>query len=276
MSHRGEKNRRRRRRRGVGDGSDESDDDFDDTDDDDDDDDGAGDEGCGDDDGNVVERAAVARKRRNKRRRTKRRAIEDAGWLAGDALPWRVRFVSPEGEHFHDGAQVLARLGVDALGAGPPRRTRTAAAGWATRRWTISTGLARRRVGRDRRQPGDEGRGTGQPARGVAPRPRTTGARPVVAPAPRRLGPGPRRGALDARRVRRPPRQARGGRLGPSHRLASGVAVARAGGRRGGNDAGPTPTRRGGGGRAQVAVQARARSVRGPRGWVGPKRNSRY
>ena len=73
------------------------------------------------------------RGRRRERRRTGRRraqeaqqetknqasAIEDGGWLAGDALPWRVRFVSPEGEHFHDGAQVLARLGVDALGAGP-------------------------------------------------------------------------------------------------------------------------------------------------------------
>lgn len=188
VSHRGEKNRRRRRRRGVGDGSDESDDDFDDTDDDeDDDDDGAGDEGAGDDDVNGVERSVARKRPRVRRRRTKRRAIEDGGWLAGDALPWRVRFVSPEGEHFHDGAQVLARLGVDALGAGPAAANANGGGGLGNETlddfdWAGAAAASAEIVG----SPGTRVRGLGSPPAASRRRPGPR-ARGQVAPAPRRL-----------------------------------------------------------------------------------------
>ena len=130
---------------------------------------------------------AVARKRRNKRRRTKRRAIEDGGWLAGDALPWRVRFVSPEGEHFHDGAQVLARLGVDALAAGPAAANANGGGGLGNETlddfdWAGAVSSAEI-VG----SPGTRVAGLGSPpgpASRRAPGPR---ARGQVAPAPRRL-----------------------------------------------------------------------------------------
>ena len=184
---RGEKIKRRRRRRRRGAGNDNSDDDSDDYSDDnsdeDDDADDGGDEGAGNDDGDAIERAVGDRKRR--KRRTKRRAIEDGGWLAGDALPWRVRFVSPEGEHFHDGAEVLARLSVDAIGAGPAAANANGGGGLGNETlddFDWAGAASAEIVG----SPGTRVAGLGSPPaasrRGPGPR-----ARGQVAPAPRRL-----------------------------------------------------------------------------------------
>ena len=184
---RGEKNRRRKRRRGaIRDGSDEgpddSDDDLDDSDDDDAD--GRGDEDLNGDEG--IERAVRGGERRKRRKKT--RAIEDGGWLASDALPWRVRFVSPEGEHFHDGATVLARLGVDALAAGPAAANANGGGGLGNETlddfdWAGAVSSAEI-VGSPGTRVAGLGGSPGRPASRRAPGPR---ARGQVAPAPRRL-----------------------------------------------------------------------------------------
>ena len=140
------------------------------------------DDGSSSDDESIEQ--AVVRKRKRKRKRR----IEDGGWLAGKSLPWRVRFQSPEGEVFDDGADVLAKLGVDALNAGPAAMNANGGGGLGNE--TIDdfdwAGAAERRdtnVG----SPGTRVRGLGSPQGN-----NRTGARArgQVAPAPRPLDMG--------------------------------------------------------------------------------------
>ena len=55
-------------------------------------------------------RAKGMKKRKTKRDSMAREGAE-SGWLSARSLPWRVTFVSPEGDRFDDPADVLERLG---------------------------------------------------------------------------------------------------------------------------------------------------------------------
>ena len=59
-------------------------------------------------------RATSREKKRKRNRNRARRDDDDArgGWLSARSLPWRVVFVSPEGERIENPAAVLERLGV--------------------------------------------------------------------------------------------------------------------------------------------------------------------
>jgi len=74
------------------------------------------------DDGAEGDGGGVGKKRRGpvgRKKRKKTRALASGGWLAAKSLPWRVVFVSPGGERFERGEDVLSALGVDDRAAGP-------------------------------------------------------------------------------------------------------------------------------------------------------------